>query len=141
MAKTLTPFTVIARDELARPPSLLVEHGAAGVAQLSAGVVLAGTLVVATAGHRAVASMAMAGTLAADGDILDGVEVAPSNVKILGDRIVQENVLVAGDGVEFLESQSYESRLSEFKKGAGRSLSARSPVHQGYRHLAIFQWL
>ena len=51
VAEALTHLAVVPGDELAGPPSLLVEHRAAGVAESPASVVTTLTFIVARPGH------------------------------------------------------------------------------------------
>ena len=46
VAETLTRLAFVARDELSRPPSFLVEHRTTRVAMAAASVVLANALIV-----------------------------------------------------------------------------------------------
>ena len=69
MAEALAHLAVIARYELSRPPSLLVEHWTAGVAEGATGVVPALALVVAGLCDGALGGVAVAGALASDGDV------------------------------------------------------------------------
>ena len=52
MSEALAALALVAGDELARAPALLVEHGAALVAEWAAGVVLALALVLLRRGEN-----------------------------------------------------------------------------------------
>ena len=94
VAEALTHLTIVAGYKLARPPSLLVEHRATGVAKGSASIVATLALVITGSCYRAVRGMTMAGALASDGDVLDGVEVLPGHAGELWVIAVRQDGLV-----------------------------------------------
>ena len=94
VAEALAHLAVVARYELAGTPSLLVEHGAAGVAEGATGVVTTLALIITAPCDWTVRSVPMAWALAPDGDVLDGVEVLSGHTGKLRMVAVRQDRLV-----------------------------------------------
>ena len=94
VTKTLAHLAVVPRYELAGTPSLLVEHGAAGIAEGATGVVATLALIITAPRHRTVRSVPVAWALAPDGDVLDGVEILSGHAGKLWMVAVRQDGLV-----------------------------------------------
>ena len=94
VTKALTHLAVVPRYELAGTPSLLVEHGAAGVTEGTTSVVTTLALVITGPCHWTVRSVPMAWALAPDGDVLNRVEVLSGHAGKLRMVAVRQDGLV-----------------------------------------------
>lgn len=127
----------------AAAPLTLIEERTAALARASARVVLA----LADGGRVglqvAVARMSVTYALAANGDVLDRVEVAARHVRIDEARIGAraERHEIGEERVDLAEAQSHEARARMIDQCRRRSVDARSIVDQRRVYFAVLERL